>query len=241
MVIIGNPRRKRSRRKMTAKQRKYFGRRTSRRRKSYARNPVVHRRRRRTARRSTRSRRYYARNPISRRRYSRARSGGFFRRSASRAGGFLEKYGFDTVLPATVGAAGALALDMAWGYLPIPASLQTGPLAPVVRLAGAFGIGLTAGMIGGRKFGRDVTAGATVVTLYDLLKGWLKTQYPALPLQGLGRGRTWYNPGLNIGPARARLGVYLQGMGEYTPDYVSEVNQDTDQFQDVPDQLGLYI
>jgi hypothetical protein len=222
MLSVVNPRGASRSRKMTAKQAKYFGKRrkSHSRRKSYSRRRKTYRRNPRTAVARSHSRRS-SRRSYSRRAVARGRS--YFRKARSRlgrVGGFAEKYGLNVFIPAAVGGIGALALDLAWGYLPIPSALQTGMLAPLARLAGAVSIGIAAGMIAGKKFGREVTAGATVVTVYDLVKGWLKTNYPSLPLSMyLSR----YNPGMVIGPARARLGMYLS---EYAPDYVNEFTQD---------------
>lgn len=214
--------------KMTAKQLKYFGKRGG--HKRVKRNPVA-------ARSSSTRHRYFRRQVSSYK--GRARS------YAGKAGNFISKLGVGTLVPATVGAAGALALDMGWALLPIPASLQTGPLAPVVRLAGAIGIGMLAGAVLGKKFGREAMAGAVVVTVYDTAKYYLKTAYPSLPgLQGLGR----YNAGMVIGRPMT-TGMYVghrghhgrrrhnpdMGMyvGEYTPDYDNELTNDSEQFADL--------
>jgi hypothetical protein len=170
-------------------------------------NPVRSRKRYTAKRRSsTRKRRrvsYARRNPIavasasSVRRSKRRRS---FRRSIAKArsgyrnarsssfGSFIG----DKLLPAAIGAGGAFALDMAWDRLPIPAQFKTGMAAPVVRIAGAVGIGLAAGMVGGKKFGDEAMAGALTVTIYDLLKAQMAPSVPATPttvsayVRGLG-------------------------------------------------------
>ena len=117
-------------------------------------NPVQHRARRRRTRR----------NPMPS--FKRAR------RAMSERG--ITSFVGSQLIPAGVGALGALALDMAWPYLPLPASIQSGPIAPVVRLATAAAIGWGASIVTGRKFARQVAAGALTVTIYDIAKGYLQ-------------------------------------------------------------------
>ena len=141
-LMLINPRPKR-RRKMTAKQRKYFGkrkrvsakRRTRRRsftaapirRRSLKRNPIVSRKRR------------FHRNPI----------------------GNFSPMGFvkNTLMPSGVGAVGALGLDVLMGFLPLPAVLKGPMISPMVKLVGAVGIGALAGMVTNRRTGEQVAAG----------------------------------------------------------------------------------
>jgi hypothetical protein len=223
-LAVINPVRRR-RRKMTAKQLKYFGPRKHRsaRRSPKRRNPV-HRRRRASVRRSPV--RVYVRNPRRRRSYSARRRFAAVRGKFRGVTGKLKNYGMRLFIPSLIGGAGALALDAAWGYLPVPAAINSNQyLAAGVRLAGAVSIGALVGMVAGKKFGTEVAAGATVVTLYDVVKGWLQTAYPGLPLSMyIGHGGGRYNPGLNIGRQR-RLNMYI---GEYTPFYNNEASNDSD-------------
>lgn len=178
-----NPRRRR-RRAMTALQRQYFGGRRARR---LTRNP---RRRRRyhAMRRNPRRVRRFRRNPS----FARARAYVRGARFPTTVGGIM-----DMIIPASIGAAGALALDMAWGSLPLPATLTTGTLAPVTRIAGAIGIGVVVGMVAGRRNGALAGAGALTVTMYDLIKPYVASAFPQVP--GLGY---W-------SPARQHLGSYV--------------------------------
>ena len=119
------------------------------------------------------------------------------------------------VMPATVGAGGALGLDVLLGFASpyLPAIVSTGPMRPVVRLAGAIGLGMIATKVGGRKLGEQVAAGAITVTIYDVLKGIVKSVAPTLslgeyeyPMMG------YYSPGMQVGN---EMGQYVNGMGEY--------------------------
>jgi hypothetical protein len=95
-------------------------------------------------------------------------------------GGMTSFFG-NTLLPAGVGAIGALALDMAWPYIPLPAALQTGPFAPMVRIVGAVAIGWGVGLVTGKKFSKQAMAGALTVSIYDIAKGYLQNASAAAP------------------------------------------------------------
>lgn len=84
-------------------------------------------------------------------------------------GGFVK----DTLMPSIVGGAGALALDVAVGVLPLPPAMKTGPMAPLVKAAGAVGIGMLAGQLLGRRTGEQVAAGALTVTVYNVARQML--------------------------------------------------------------------
>lgn len=213
LMLVGNPRRRKRRsgrrRKMTAKQLMYFGpkRRRRRARVAAAARPRRHRRRSPALISSAPRRRRH------RRRVTR------LRRNPIRMSGFsVKRFMNDALIPAGMGAAGALGVDLALGYGAsyLPASLQTGLPNTAVRLAGAVAVGYVAGMVGGKKFGEAATAGAITVTLYDLIKGYVKSAVPSLPLSGMG----WVSPGLQIGGygMGAYVGAdnaYSGGMGAY--------------------------
>jgi hypothetical protein len=76
----------------------------------------------------------------------------------------------DTLIPSAVGGAGALALDVAVAALPLPPAMKTGPMAPIVKVAGAVGLGMLAGQFLGRKTGEQVAAGALTVTIYNFAR-----------------------------------------------------------------------
>lgn len=102
-------------------------------------------------------------------------------------GGFnIKSFSNNTLMPAAIGGIGAVGLDVILAMLPIPAAIKTGPFKPIVKIAGAVGIGMLAGMIAGRKFGENVTAGAVTVTLYDIIKGFVQKTMPNLPLSEYG-------------------------------------------------------
>jgi hypothetical protein len=200
-LVIANPVHKRKRRRrapMTAKQLKYFGPRRTR---------VTRARRNPSPAAPARA----ASSP-RRRRFHKARH------YASRARVRFSEAGIGNwitgqILPAGIGAAGALALDVAWPYLPIPASWQGSAFSPLLRIAGAAGIGFAASSLMGRKFGREVANGAMIVTLYDIGKEYLANTLPppaALPAPAAADGAGVYIPGLGWYSAAqdAGMGVY---------------------------------
>lgn len=85
--------------------------------------------------------------------------------------------------PAAYGAGGAIALDVALGYIPLPAQLKTGYAKHAVKIVGALGIGMLAS-----KFlpgnAKAIGSGALTVAMYGLLKDVLVKFAPAV--KGLG-------------------------------------------------------
>lgn len=202
-MLLINPRRRKRRggkRKMSALQRQYFGggRRHKRRRKRSA--PLLFSNPRRRSRRRHVMR--LRRNPSLRSATSNLMSG---------------------MVPAMVGAAGALGVDWALANFGanLPASFMQGPLYPVTRIAACIGLGMLAGALVNKRVGSQVAAGALTVVVYDTAKQYLVANVPSLGLQryvGMGRvgrfgryvgrmnglGRLGYiGPGVNAGPTPA--------------------------------------
>lgn len=75
-----------------------------------------------------------------------------------------------SLMPAAIGAAGAVGLDIAMAYLPVPASLATGPLNTLTRAAAAIVLGVVAGKGFGKQIGQEVALGGLVVVGYSALK-----------------------------------------------------------------------
>lgn len=208
-------RRKGGRRKMTALQRKYFG-------KGHA--PVRRRRKRRSAAVAVRRHRRRSRkvtelmsNPRRRRRsHRRRRSVMRLRRNPMPSTKSL----FNSMVPALIGAGGALAVDALFGQIgaQLPASLQTGVMVPVTRIGAALAVGWGLGKVAGKSFGNDVAAGAITVTLYDIIKSYVQTNMPSIPLAryaGPGpRLNRYAGPGprmLGRRPARVGMGYVNAG------------------------------
>lgn len=74
-----------------------------------------------------------------------------------------------------IGAAGALAVDVAMSKLPIPANLKTGTMAPIVKGLVGIGIGMAVAKFGkNRDLGKKLAQGAVTVSLYAAGREMLK-------------------------------------------------------------------
>lgn len=160
-----NPKRRRA---MSALQAKYFG------GKRKASGSGRKRRRSRRAAVAGVARRVGRRVRRHARRFASNRSG-----SLSLKPGALVK---NTLIPAAVGGAGALLVDVAWGFLPVPASIKTGPMGPIAKAAGAIALGMVVSKVAGKEMGQRVTSGYLTVLAYNLLKGVVTKAMPQLPM-----------------------------------------------------------
>lgn len=214
-LLLLNPRRRRRRRALRSRTRRarksvarFFGR-TRRRRLE---NPRRHRRRS--------ARRVYARsvmsNPRRRRRVSRRR----YRHLSNPRSINVRNLTRDYLVPAGIGAAGAVGLKIGWGYLSphLPTSLQSGWGALGAQTAAVLAVGFGAGKAlprHRRSIAIGVVGALTVITYTALVQ--LLTQY-APNLQGL-RDYTDYRIGAYMGssapaalPAPAAAGGRRMGM-----------------------------
>lgn len=176
VLTILNPRGKRKMKrrrkvKMTAKQLKFFGPRKGKKKKkakakrrakskviivtSNPKGSTMAKSKRRHRRRKAK---VFSHNPKRRR---------FRRNPRSEAAGFVN----NTLVPAAIGAAGAIGTDMLLSYLPIPPQFRSGIMYPVVKIAGALLVGMAVGAVSNRAAGEEAAAGAVIVTLYGLSKG----------------------------------------------------------------------
>lgn len=138
-------------------------------RKRRRRNPVMavnpRKRRRRAASYAVRSRRVRRRlsNPIS-----------------------LSPRGIVNMLvPAGIGGAGALALDIGMSYVPLPAFLQTPWGKNAARVAGALALGYGARFVTSRSNANTVMVGALTVTAYNIIRDLAAQFFPTLGLSGI--------------------------------------------------------
>ena len=214
-LMLVNPRKKRRkgrRRKMSALQRQYFGKRRARtnpRRKSRRRGSV-----KRVARRARRAVR----------RFAGSRSGAL----SLKPNTFIKQ----TLVPSAIGGAGALLVDVAWAAVPgIPENLKTGPLAPFVKAAGAVALGLVASKVAGKQIGGQVVSGYLTVFAYNMLKGVVQKAMPQLPMSEYDLG--WVQGGQYVErmPSDQSMGYYLtepapapsSEMGVYLNGYESDI------------------
>ena len=211
--------RRRNPRRMSALQRKYFGKRghgrtvNPRRRR---RNPV----RRRRARLSNPVRRYRRRsNPVRHHRHRR-------RNPTMRLGGVTS-----TVMHAATGAVGAIAVDVAWGFMPIPAQFKTGATGTLAKAAVTLGLGMLASKALGRGMAEKATIGALTVQLYSFAKPMLAAAAPTIP--GLGYYGAGYALNEYISSIPSSLNAFVPNSLMATED------DDTRNFPG--DDLNMYI
>jgi hypothetical protein len=212
VALVANPR-KRRRRKMSALQRKYFGKRRHRRHRASS-----HRRRRRVATITVRAnprrrhRRHYA---VHHRRYRRnpgLRIGGAFRRV------------IPTIQAGAIGAVGGLLNDVAYGFAKsrLPAALQAGWGRTGTKAVLAVFVGILGNFVLRGK-GNQLAVGAATVVIHEALKEQLATLAPQLPLGDLMDGRElgYVDPAAQITDqsdggqgAYMEQGAYMDGMDQ---------------------------
>lgn len=182
-----NPRRRR--RGMSALQRKYFG--------------------------GGRRRRVIRARSNPRRRHRRRRSHYIIRarRNPSISGnpvGFVAT----TIVPAAVGALGGVGVNYIFDNY-APASLQTGVLNPLSRLALAAGLGVAVGAVTDNRTGAMVAAGAMTVTAYDMITNYMN----GTSVFQTGSSQQGYGQGGQMGRiVNRRMGRFLgRGMGYMSP------------------------
>lgn len=195
-LMLINPRRRK--RKMSAKQLKFFG---KRRKKKYSRRGYT-----------------IGSSPIRRLKLNPKRR---YRRNPSTRGFNIQSFAQNTLIPSAIGAAGALSLDVLLGFLPLPAAFKSGPMRPIVKLVGAVGIGMIAGMIGQRKMAEQVTAGAVTVVLYDTMKGFLQTSLPNIPLGDAEEypALEYVNPAITVDESTGEYTDDIEQMSAYVPEF----------------------
>lgn len=82
-------------------------------------------------------------------------------------GGFIG----NTIAPAAIGAAGAVAVDFLQGMIPL--NVQSAVLQPVVGIGYALLVGLGVDAVAGSKAGGEAAAGGIVVQLYNLFNSMI--------------------------------------------------------------------
>lgn len=232
VTILGNPKRKK-RRKMSALQMKYFGKRRKRKARASTstkrrkrkgevvivatsnprRKSVARKRRRKSATSRRRVRRIRARQnprPVRRRR-SRSRRYIRARRNPRILAGGPMGFLTNSLVPAAVGAAGAIAVDMAVAKLTmIPQTWKTGNMLPITKIGLSIGLGAVGSAVLGNEYGEQLAAGGIVVSLYQLARNYVNQNFPSLqmaryvPMRGMGAMRRGRRMGFIM--RRRRLG-----------------------------------
>lgn len=173
-------------------------------------------------------------NPKRRRTAKRATSS---RRRSNRGGGkmTLKKLVNNAFVPAAIGGAGALALDVAWGALPIPTQVKTGTIAPFAKLAGAVALGFGARALAGKDIGDRVLVGAVTVGAYGFLKNFLQRTMPNIPLGEIPDYETLQY----INAAQFQPDPLLTG--GHIPDYEMRQSAGMSEYDDMSAYVGEYV
>lgn len=141
------------------------------------------------------------------------------------------------VMPAVTATGGALALDLAWGYLPIPVQFKTGGTRLLTKSVGAIVLSKLAGFVVSKRTADQMGVGALTVVMHEAAKDLIVKTMPTIKLDGIG----YYSPalpstgytngsggfedvngmGMYVGqrPGAVSMGMYAGGEGEDMGDY----------------------
>lgn len=208
-IMLVNPRRRRARRKTSTRRR---------------RAPA---RRRTSARRKAPSRRRRRRNPSPPGTYVKRA----VRRRRRRNPAMLNRQTLtDFATAATKGAAGAVALDVALAYVPMPAEWKSGLIGKLVKGAGAIALGAVSKNFGlvSSTTARDMTIGALTVQFAGIgrdllaqvapgvaLSAYLNDDYAAVIGNNLGYAGSGWNPSIDYDWTNGDgLSAYNVGSGD---------------------------
>jgi hypothetical protein len=172
-------------------------------------NPKRRTRRKTTTKRrtTTAARKRVRRNPVTTRRKTRR-----IRRNP-RSSGIVGE-----LMTAGTGAAGAIALDLGFAYLPLPEQYKTGTMGTLAKMATAVAAGMVMKQtkIVKKPMADKIVGGALMVQAYSLIKSQLQQAAPQLPLgeyMGMA-GALPYAQSTSLGYTNAAMGVPM-AMGEY--------------------------
>jgi hypothetical protein len=90
------------------------------------------------------------------------------------------------MMPAVQGAFGALAINTALNYVPLPAILKSGNAKYLARAGLAVAVGVFGSKIVGGKMAANMATGALTVAMHDLLLGIASAAMPTLQLGDVG-------------------------------------------------------
>lgn len=109
------------------------------------------------------------------------------------------------IVPAAIGAVGGVGVNYIFDNY-APASLQTGILNPLSRLALAAGLGIAVGAVTDNRTGAMVAAGAMTVTAYDMITNYMNGQ-------GVFASSSQQQGGQGQGQGGQQMGRFLRGRG----------------------------
>lgn len=207
-LLLINPRRRKG-----ATKRRAGGHRTAAQKRATAKLVAMNRARRAPARRA-RARHHspavYAPNPIRRRRHAtrtvRSAARRRYRRNpVPRTGNLMH-----LLTSSAQGAMGAIVINTAFNFVPLPAMLKTGSMQYVAK--GALAVML--GMFVRNRMVAEMVKGSLTVTMHDAIKDIAGTMIPGMPLGYYSGGQTiGYQPGVRAAPSPSALSEYINRPG----------------------------
>ncbi len=122
------------------------------------------------------------RRPVGRRPIRARRSIRAYRRNPAGGRMTMRSVMNQIVMPSFQAGLGALALDVAWGFVPVPLEWKVGNLRHVVKGGGAIVLGMIAQQMLGAQMGRNIAMGALTVTFHDAMRDMVAQFAPNIPL-----------------------------------------------------------
>lgn len=121
------------------------------------------------------------------------------------------------LVPAAVGAVGAVVIDVVAGYLPLPASMKTGNMKYVSKAGVIILLGMLASKVVGKKQADAAVVGGLTVMFHGIVKDFATKTFPGvMPMAGLGEGDDvlgLYSPGMLSGDDEEMLNQYMPARG----------------------------
>jgi hypothetical protein len=127
----------------------------------------------------------------------------------------------NTIMPSATAAGGALAVDMALGYIPLPAMLKTGPARHLVKGVAAIGMGLLAANFVKPRTAELFATGAMTVAVYGAAK------------EAIGQ----FAPNIQMGEYED-IDLELDGMGYRSPGMVVDDGESMGYYEE--ENMGAY-
>ena len=111
-------------------------------------------------------------------------------------------------MPAFQGAAGAVLLDLAFGFIPLPVQLKVGPMRHLSKVLGAVALGTVVSNFTRGKMGANMATGAMTVAFHGALREFTQN-IPGLQF-GAYEELAYYSPGQIVNNG---VGEYVDGVG----------------------------
>lgn len=122
------------------------------------------------------------------------------------------------IIPAMQGGAGALGMDILYGYLPIPATMKVGMMRHIIKGGAVIGFGMFAGQFMRPTTAHNMVTGALTVIMHTAMRETMAQFMPNIPLgeyESMGQ--------VPYGTPMSPMGAYVepQGMGYYNAGQVA--------------------